>query len=179
MTLNYYVPHKILSGVPFKLGVTATNNGKGWARNLQIDSGKIEITTNQAGLLTEFEIIGGSWGSSASPGTFKLSLGDIPHEGKTMETESGTVELANSVSGYWLVRWKMYESGEGAKPYEGEFRKFTASLSHKTYEGVELDSLIVGVTTEIIGRDELLPDPVTDETLSLINEGYTGFPNYL
>ena len=82
-----------------------------------------------------------------------------------METEGGTVALANSVSGYWLVRWKMYESGEGAKPYEGEFRKFTASLSHKTYEGVELDSLIVGVTTEIIGRDELLPkiDP-NDET---------------
>ncbi|HPF19655.1 MAG TPA: hypothetical protein PLY08_08810, partial [Bacillota bacterium] len=38
VTLDYYVPHKILSGIPFKLGVTATNNGSGWARNLSIDS---------------------------------------------------------------------------------------------------------------------------------------------
>jgi hypothetical protein len=45
VTLTYYVPHKILSGIPFKLGVTATNDGKGWARNLNIDSGKLEITT--------------------------------------------------------------------------------------------------------------------------------------
>jgi hypothetical protein len=138
ITLNYFVPQKILSGVPFKLGVVAENSGKGYARNLIIDSGKLEITTNQAGLLTEFEIIGGSFGTSAGGG-FRLNLGDIEPE--------------KSVSGYWLVRWKMYEEEEGARPYEGEFREFSASLTHKDYMGVELNPLIIKVNTEIIGKD--------------------------
>ena len=58
--LHYYVPHKVYSGTPFKLGVCAENNGSGYARNLTIDSGKLDISTNTAGLQTDFEIIGGS-----------------------------------------------------------------------------------------------------------------------
>ncbi len=102
VTLNYYVPHKILSGVPFKLGVTAVNDGKGWARNLAIDSGNLEITTNQSGLLTEFKIIGGSWGSSSGEG-FKLSLGDIPPQ-DTIDGEAKHSPIPSAATGWCAGR---------------------------------------------------------------------------
>ncbi len=36
ITLNYYIPQKVVSGVPFRLGVVAENTGFGYARNLSI-----------------------------------------------------------------------------------------------------------------------------------------------
>jgi len=46
----------------------------------------------------------------------------------------------------------MYEEEERAKPFEGEFRDFKATLTHRDYNGVQLNPLIVSVDTEIIGK---------------------------
>jgi len=163
--LHYYIPHKIIANQPFRLGVTAENVGYGTAKNLVIDSGQLEIKTNQAGLSTDFRIIGTSFGSS-SGNRFTLNLGDIAPNSK--------------VSGYWIVKWVMYEGTEKAEPLEGEFSNFRAYLSHKDYKGVQLNPLIVEVTTEIIGKDNLFAEK-DDEFggLTLIDVGDTGFPNYL
>ncbi|EIC06047.1 PKD domain containing protein, partial [Acetivibrio thermocellus YS] len=163
--LTYYVPGKILSGQPFRLGVVAENVGYGTAKNLVIESGQLEIKTNQSGLLTQFEIVDTSFGSKTG-NSFRLNLGDIEPQGR--------------VSGYWLVRWIMYEEEERAKPFEGEFRDFKATLTHRDYNGVQLNPLIVSVDTEIIGKDNIYGDKSgTDGVLSLIDVGNTGFPNYL
>jgi beta-lactamase superfamily II metal-dependent hydrolase/chitodextrinase len=163
--LHYYIPQKITAGVPFRLGIIAENTGDGIARNLTVESGQLEISSNRIGLETNFKIIGTSFGSSTDA-SFKISLGDIkPH---------------SKVSGYWMVRWEMFEEGPDAKPLEGEFKNFRATLNHRDYKGVQLNPLIVGVTTEIIGQDNVLPDPyVPSNSLTLINVGDTGFPSYL
>jgi hypothetical protein len=163
--LHYYVPHKVKAGQPFKIGVTAENTGYGFARNLVVDSGNFEITTNQAGLMTQFEILDTSFGS-VEGNRFRLNMGDISPQ--------------SQVTGYWVVRWVMYEEEQGAEPLEGEFRSFEATLRHQDYKGVELNPLIVEVTTEIIGKDGIVLEGFDEEnTLTLINEGNTGFPNYL
>jgi len=106
-----------------------------------------------------------SFGSKTG-NSFRLNLGDIEPQGR--------------VSGYWLVRWIMYEEEERAKPFEGEFRDFKATLTHRDYNGVQLNPLIVSVDTEIIGKDNIYGDKSgTDGVLSLIDVGNTGFPNYL
>ncbi|MGI6358055.1 MAG: CARDB domain-containing protein [Bacillota bacterium] len=164
--LHYYLPKEVEAGQPFRLGVVAENVGDGWARNLTVDSGQIKIETNQAGVQMDIRIVGTSFGSYNGEG-FRLTLGDIaPH---------------SQVAGYWIINWTMYEDRQDYdKPPTGEFREFTATLSHRDYKGVQLNPLIVGVTTEIIGRDNLYADAVDpDMVLTLIDEGYTGFPSYL
>ncbi len=163
--LHYYVPHNVVANQPFRLGVTAENIGDGIAKNLVIESGQLEIEANKMGLSTEFKILGTSFGN-ATNNSFTLNLGDVdPH---------------SQVSGYWIVKWVMYEEREGAEPLTGQFSNFKASLRHKDYKGVQLNPLIVGVTTEIIGKDNLFAGE--DEEfggLTLIDIGDTGFPNYL
>jgi len=52
--------------------------------------------------------------------------------------------------------------------------------THRDYNGVQLNPLIVSVDTEIIGKDNIYGDKSgTDGVLSLIDVGNTGFPNYL
>ena len=162
--LNYYLPHKVVANQPFKLGVTAENIGDGVAKNLVIDSGQLNIKSNQAGLLTKFDILDTSFGSSTGS-SFRLNIGDIaPH---------------SQVTGYWIIKWSMYEESEDAEPIEGEFLDFKASLHHQDYKGVQLNPLIVGVTTEIIGKDNLKLTNDDDVSYTLIDKGYTGIPNYL
>ena len=161
--LNYYVPGKIESGQPFRLGVVAENVGYGSAKNLVIESGQLDIKTNQSGLLTRFDILETSIGSKTG-NSFRLNLGDI--------------EPQDRVSGYWLVKWVVYEEEEGAEPFEGEFRDFKATLNHKDYKGIQLNPLIVDVETEIIGKDNLYAgEDGSDGVLSLVVVGDTGFPN--
>ncbi|NLB81379.1 MAG: PKD domain-containing protein, partial [Clostridiaceae bacterium] len=176
LKLNYYVPHKILSNTPFRLGVTVENSGYGAAKNLAIDSGKLEITSNQAGLLTDFEILTSSFGSTTN-NSFKLEFGDIEPAKFDYEKQEW---IPTTVSGYWLVRWNMPIENEDAKPYEGEFRDFKATLTHKDYKGVQLNPLITAVATSIIGKDNLLvSEGESDGSMAVVNEGITGFPDYL
>ena len=83
--LHYYVPHKVKAGQPFKIGVTAENTGYGFARNLVVDSGNFEITTNQAGLMTQFEILDTSFGS-VEGNRFRLNMGDISPQSQVTDT---------------------------------------------------------------------------------------------
>jgi hypothetical protein len=163
--LNYYVPHRVTANQPFRLGVMAENLGDGAANNLVIDSGQLEFKSNLAGLLTRFEIIGTSFGNSTD-NTFRLNFGKIePH---------------SQVSGYWLVKWVVPEEGEGSEPLEGEFIDFKATLHHQDYNGVQLNPLIIEVTTSIIGRDNLFAkENEPDNAWTLIDEGQTGIPDYL
>ena len=110
--------------------------------------------------MADISIIGTSLGSY-SGGGFRLTLGDIPPH--------------SQVGGYWILKWTSYEDTQDySKPPKGEFREFTATLSHRDYKGVQLNPLIVGVTTEIIGRDYLFADAVDpDMVLTLVDEGYT------
>ncbi|KNY26204.1 APHP domain protein [Pseudobacteroides cellulosolvens ATCC 35603 = DSM 2933] len=164
INLHYYIPHDITANQTFKLGVTAENTGDGTAKNLVIDSGQLNIKSNQAGLQTKFEILGTSFGSNTES-SFRLNLGDIaPH---------------SQVTGYWIVKWSMYEEKEDAKPIEGEFLDFKASLHHQDYKGIQLNPLIVGVTTEIIGKDNLKLTADGDVSYTLIDKDNTGIPNYL
>ena len=165
--LHYYIPGKIKANEPFRLGVIAENIGDGIAKNLTIESGQLNVTTKQSDLIKNFVIIGTSFGSSTD-NTFKLNLGDIdPH---------------SRVSGYWIVKWVMNEEREGKEPLEGVFKDFNASLNHRDYMGVKLNPLIVEVTTEIIGKDNVVKtkEGKNDEnSLALIDEKETGIPSYL
>ena len=177
LTLNYFVPHNILSNTPFRLGVTVENTGYGEAMNLNINSGQLKVESNQSGMITDFEIIGSSFGESTGS-EFKLSFGNVPAATQEYNPETGEWELVPSqVSGYWLVRWNMPIT-EG-DPYEGEFREFKATLTHKDYKGVQLNPLIVAANTAIIGKDGVLTETEGEGGLTLVNEGDTGFPDYL
>ena len=177
LTLNYFVPHTVLSNTPFKLGVTVENYGFGDAMNLNITSGKLRIDANQSGMITDFEILDSSFGAQ-SGSEFTLSFGNVPAATQEIDPETGeTVLVPGRVTGYWTLRWNMPVTAE--KPYEGEFRDFKATLTHKDYKGVQLNPLITDVRTAIIGKDDLLSDTEGEGGLTLVNEGTTGFPDHL
>ncbi|MBP5166947.1 MAG: PKD domain-containing protein [Oscillospiraceae bacterium] len=177
LTLNYFVPHNILSNMPFRLGVTVENYGYGEAMNLNITSGQLQIDSNQSGMITDFEIIDSSFGSK-NGSEFTLSFGNVPAAAQTVDPETGeTVLEPGRVTGYWIVRWNMPVTD--GDPYEGEFRDFKATLTHKDYKGVQLNPLITAVTTAIIGKDGLLSEEEGEGGLTLVNEGTTGFPDKL
>jgi hypothetical protein len=182
LTLNYFVPHNILSNTPFKLAVTVENSGYGEARNLNIDSGQLQITANQAGLLTDFEILSSSFGTNTG-NTFRLEFGNIAPATYSETTDPITNEVIGTwtptkVTGYWVVRWVLPVEGD-EEPYKGEFRDFKATLTHKDYKGVQLNPLIVGVTTRIIGKEDVLSGEFVDGAMAVVNEGNTGFPDFL
>jgi subtilase family serine protease/uncharacterized membrane protein len=177
LTLNYFVPHNILSNTPFRLGVTVENYGFGEAMNLNITSGQLRIDSNQSGMITDFEIIDSSFGVR-SGSEFTLSFGNVPAATQTVDPDTGEkVLVPGQVTGYWTVRWNMPVT-EG-DPYEGEFRDFKATLTHKDYKGVQLNPLITAVNTAIIGKDGLLAEAEGEGGLTLVNEGATGFPDKL
>ncbi|MCR5825471.1 MAG: fibronectin type III domain-containing protein, partial [Oscillospiraceae bacterium] len=177
LTLNYYVPHNVLSNTPFRLGVTVENHGYGEAMNLNINSGQLKIESNQSGLVTDFEILGSSFGSS-SGSEFRLSFGNVPAATREFNEQTNEWELIpGKVSGYWIVRWNMPVS-EG-EPYEGEFREFKATLTHKDYKGVQLNPLIVAANTSILGMDGLMAGEEGERGLSLVNKGDSGFVDCL
>ncbi|MBQ6908232.1 MAG: PKD domain-containing protein, partial [Clostridia bacterium] len=177
LTLNYFVPHDVLSNTPFRLGVTVENYGYGEAMNLNINSGQLKIESNQSGMITDFEILGSSFGSS-SGNEFKLTFGNVPAASRVFNENTGEWEtVPGKVSGYWIVRWNMPLSG--GDPYKGEFREFKATLTHKDYKGVQLNPLITAVNTSIIGKDGVLSENEGEDGLALINEGDTGFCDYL
>ncbi|MBQ7522918.1 MAG: PKD domain-containing protein [Oscillospiraceae bacterium] len=152
------------------------NYGFGEAVNLNINSGQLKIESNQSGMITDFEILESSFGSQ-SGSEFKLAFGNVPAATQVFNEETGEWDVVpGKVSGYWTVRWNMPVSDE---PYEGEFREFKATLTHKDYKGVQLNPLITAVHTAIIGKDGVLAKEDGTGGLTLVNEGTTGFVDYL
>jgi len=153
--LHYYIPREVEGDVPFKLGLLVENDGDGIATNLKIDSGQPQIVDNQAGLLIDFRIVGSSFGSVTGD-IARLVLGDVqPH---------------SFVSGYWIMQSTL----------DGKFVEFTAEMTHRAYKGVQINPLILGVSTEIIEHDRLFADAQDpDNHFSLIDRDKDGFPDYL
>ena len=60
------------------------------------------------------------------------------------------------VWGYFTILWTMPELEENyLDDVYGVINDFTATITHKPYEGVELDSLIDEVNTHIVARDSV------------------------
>ena len=153
--MHYYVPKNVLADEPFRLGVLVENEGDGVATNFKIDSGQPEIVENASGLLIDFDIVGSSFGSVTGD-VVRLVLGDIaPH---------------SIAQGYWIMTCTL----------DGQFIEFSAEMTHRAYKGVEINPLILDVTTEIIQHDYLFADAVDPNmSLTLIDRDQDGFPDYL
>ena len=152
---HYYIPANVLANEPFKLGLFVENVGDGIAHNLKIASGQPKIVENDSGLLIKFEIVGCSFGSQTGD-VITLVMGDVqPHA---------------DVNGYWIM----------TSTLDGRFVEFTATLTHLAYKGIEINPLILGLTTEIIERDFLFADARDpNNCFTLIDRDRDGFPDYL
>lgn len=153
--LHYYLPQSASADEPFRLGLLVENEGDGAARNLKIDSGRLKIVDNLSGLPIDFSIVGSSFGSAAGD-MVQLVLGDVsPH---------------STAQGYWILTTSL----------DGHFDDFSAQLTHRSYKGVDVNPLIVEVTTEIIQHDYLFGDRQDpDGGFSLIDRDHDGFPDYM
>ena len=153
LTVDYYLPHKIYPNSSFRLGVSVTNEGTGTAKNVILDSSQLDIVANTSNLRSVWEIVSSSFGSY-NPGSFRLVLGDIPGVNNGLADDGS--DLPNMVWGYFTILWTIPELEEGyLRDVYGEIRDFTATITHKPYEGVELDSLIDAVNTHIVARDSV------------------------
>ncbi|MCY2954352.1 MAG: PKD domain-containing protein [Planctomycetota bacterium] len=155
LRLHYYVPKNVLADEPFKLGVLVENEGDGIASNLRIDSGQPKIVENVAGVPINFQILSSSFGS-VTDNVVRLAFGDIqPH---------------STANGYWIMTASL----------DGRFVEFTAQLTHRAYKGVDINPLIVGVSTEIVEHDYLFADTQDpDNSLTLVDRDGDGFPDYM
>ena len=141
LTVDYFLPHKVYPNVPFNLEVVVKNSGYGAARNVVLDSSQLEIVENKSGLVGTWQIVDTSFGAS-SGSSFRVTLGDVG--------------AGATVKGWYTIRWELpTAAGELGDDVYGEVLNFTASLTHRTYEGVELNPLITAVYTHIVGKDEV------------------------
>ena len=153
LTVDYYLPHKIYPNSSFRLGVSVTNEGSGTAKNVILDSSQLDIVSNTSGLKSEWEIVSSSFGSY-NANSFRLVLGDIYGVNNGLADDGS--DLPNMVWGYFTILWKIPELQEDyLKDVYGVINDFTATITHKPYEGVELDSLIGDVNTHIVARDSV------------------------
>lgn len=68
------------------------------------------------------------------------------------------------MTGIRSIRWELPTSaGELGEDVYGEVLNFTATLTHKPYEGVELNPLITAVYTHIVGKDEVSIEAENEE----------------
>ena len=108
-------------------------------------------------------------------------LGDIPGVNNGLADDGS--DLPNMVWGYFTILWTLPELEEGyLRDVYGQIRNFTATITHKPYEGVELDSLIDEVNTHIVARDgvQILDDSsgTYTDTMQVI-VGSNGLPEYI
>ncbi|MBO4733381.1 MAG: PKD domain-containing protein, partial [Clostridia bacterium] len=177
LTVDYYLPHKIYPNASFRLGVSVTNSGSGTAKNVILDSSQLDIVSNTSGLKSVWEIVSSSFGSY-NANSFRLVLGDIPGVNNKLADDGS--DLPNTVWGYYTILWKIPELQENyLDDVYGIINDFTATITHKPYEGVELDSLISEVNTHIVARDsvKILDDTSGQyiDTMSVI-VGTNGLP---
>lgn len=169
LTVDYFLPHKVYPEVPFNLEVVVTNNGYGPAQNVVLDSSQLEIVENKSGLAGSWQIVGTSFGSASGTGpttSFRVTLGDV--------------SAGQTVKGWYTIRWELpTAAGELGDDVYGEILNFTATLTHRTYEGVELNPLITAVYTHIVGKDEVSIRDENEETQTVkVIMGDHGLPSF-
>src|SRR5581483_10971330 len=99
-----------------------------------IVSGQPHITNNQSGLLITFGLLGGSVkGQSVPASNLTLNFGDVPAHSMTY--------------GYWIL----------ATDVDGQFTEFTATYTHRAFNGIQISPLIVAVHTNIIVQGDVVP----------------------
>ncbi len=109
--------------VPFDLAVRVANVGHGEARAVRIASAQPRIVENQAGLLIDFEIVGGEVDGIPGPGSLMLDFGAIA---------AGACD-----TGAWVMKTTL----------EGVFTSLDVAFSHEASLGGADTSLIGGATT--------------------------------
>ncbi|PWM26153.1 MAG: hypothetical protein DBX44_01025, partial [Oscillospiraceae bacterium] len=169
LTVDYFLPHKVYPEVPFNLEVVVTNNGYGPAQNVVLDSSQLEIVDNKSGLAGSWQIVGTSFGSASGTGpttSFRVTLGDV--------------SAGQTVKGWYTIRWELpTAAGELGDDVYGEILNFTATLTHRPYEGVELNPLITAVYTHIVGKDEVSIRDENEETQTVkVIMGDHGLPSF-
>ena len=170
LTVDYFLPHKVYPGEPFNLDVVVINSGHGPAQNVVLDSSQLEIVENKSGLVGTWQIVGTSFGPTSGSGpttSFRVTLGDVP--------------AGQTVKGYYTIRWDLPTGAGGlGDDVYGEVLNFTATLTHKPYEGVELNPLITAVYTHIVGKDQVTikDESQTEQTVKVIM-GDHGLPAFL
>ena len=126
LVLDYYLPYVVMANEPVKLKVIVSNIGYGPAHNLKIASAQPKIVENLNNLPVEFALIGSS--PTASGADYKSGVTDIMFN---------DVPAGGTAEGYWLL----------TSTWDGYFVEFTSTLKHRSYRGIELDSLIAEVNT--------------------------------
>ena len=132
---------------PFSLGMSMTNQGYGYARNVRVASGQPQIIENERGLLIAFELIGTQVGTEEFTPSLNVNLGDI--------APSQTA----------VARWLMTSS------LQGQFTEYSAEYEHvnplgdptlSVIDSVDIFELIHVVRGEH-PTDDLLMDFMTNE----------------
>ncbi|WP_319574437.1 fibronectin type III domain-containing protein [uncultured Desulfobacter sp.] len=129
IVLAYELPYVIMAWIPAKVKVRATNEGAGQAHNLVIASGQPKIVENENNIPIDFTITGAS--STADGDAYQAGVTTI---------DFGDVAPGATVEGYWNI----------TTTRDGYFIEFSADLKHQNYLGIELDPLIVDVSTELV-----------------------------
>ncbi len=161
LVLDYFLPtdvygddaftSEIEPSIPFALGVRASNNGSGTAKDMKIDSAQPKIIDNEQGLLIGFNIEGSQVNGQEATPSLLAELGDI-------EPNRAAVAI------WWMTC-----------SLSGEFTEFTADFSHADELGGELTSLVDAVYTHTLVRDVLVDLPGRDEVqdfLAVFGQGY-------
>ena len=129
ITLTYSLPFVIMAGEPVQLRVNAENNGFGTANNLAVDSAQPRLLDAADDTPISFVLNG------SSP-----TLNSADFRPEVLNIEFGDVAPGDAVAGYWELETNR----------DGYFIEFDATLTHRTFQGVEIDPLINQVTTEFI-----------------------------
>ncbi|RJS73842.1 PKD domain-containing protein, partial [Methanophagales archaeon] len=125
LNLTYYLPERVKAGVPFELRLVVENIGNGTAHNLRIKSAQPKIES-ESGLLVDFTITGCELEGEEIAPSLMVNFGDIaPGASKT-------------------ACWEMVSS------MDGNFTGFDASFTHEDPYGLNLESLIEGVSAVIV-----------------------------
>jgi hypothetical protein len=121
LQLEYTVPFVVMRNIPFRLDVKASNVGDGAANGLKIASAQPRIVENANNIPISFSIDGSS--STGNEANFQL---------ENLTIEFPTVPAKSSANGFW----RMHTTRRGF------FIDFTSTLTHRSFNGKDLDPLI-------------------------------------
>jgi uncharacterized repeat protein (TIGR01451 family) len=140
LKVSYSAPFVVMAGKEANVRVSVQNVGSGMAHNLSIESMQPRIVAtipadpidqilDNPGPLVDFNITGSSNtadGTGFQDGNLMINFGDVP-PGAT-------------VSGYWALQVSR----------NGFFIDISSSFSHRDFQGIQLDPLVLPPTTSLV-----------------------------